>query len=298
MTLRRALICCLVLITSLPAFNASADEGCGPDRNETSCGSVTADQAAGDFHGLIAVKGQPGVLSTAAHSGTKPGCADCVWTLVMLCVGNTPTDPHEQQPCTGAANSRQCRNGQTAFRLYLSTAATTNELVDTLCLGGVDDVIPVGDIAAADVARYLRDVVPPDLVLRTQPPGHALAGLPTYFMVRPPDALRPATLNSGTPGVVETITIAPLSYAWSWGDGSDAFSTDDPGAPYPDGRVTHTYATGGRMHGGVTTQWGATYTVTVDGQTFGPYDATGGQVPHVQTFTLPVATAHSHLVSH
>ena len=75
-------------------------------------------------------------------------------------------------------------------------------------------------------------------------------------------------------------------------------TTDDPGAPYPDGHVTHTYTAAGRMHGSLDAQWGATYTITMAGQTFGPYDATGGLVPRTQEFTLPVATAHSHLVSH
>jgi hypothetical protein len=288
----------VVAALALPAHLASADEGCGPDRNETSCGSVVADQVAGDFHGLIAVKGQPEVLATAAHAGTSAGCGDCVWTLVMMCLANTPTDPHNQQPCVGAGRSLKCRPQQTAFRLYLTTAAATNQLVQTLCLGGIDDVIPIGDIAAADVARYLKDVTPPALVLRSQPPREAIAGLPAYFMVRSPTDLRPTQLNGSAQDIVETITIAPLHYVWSWGDGSSDLQTDDAGAPYPDGHVTHTYASGGTVHGSVTTQWGATYTITTAGQTFGPYDATGGVVPRIQPFTLPVATAHSHLVSH
>ena len=62
-------------------------------------------------------------------------------------------------------------------------------------------------------------------------------------------------------------------------------------------QLTHTYATGGRAHGSVTAQWGASYTITMAGATFGPYDATGGVVPRTQAFDLPIATAHSHLVS-
>ena len=288
----------MVVVALLPGPIANAAANC-PDPTVCNGGTgVTADQVQGEFHGLIAVKGQPDVLAIAARSGTSAGCGDCVWTLVMMCVGNTPVDPHNQQPCVGAARSLRCRPGQTAFRLYLTTDAATNQLVETLCLGGVDDVIPVGDIAAADVGRYLKDVTPPDLVFRFQPPRAAVAGLPAYFMLRTPTDLQPAQLSSSTPGIVETITIAPLHYAWSWGDGSKDLTTDDAGAPYPDGKVTHTYARGGTVHGSVTTQWGATYTITTEGQTFGPYDATGGVVPRTQTFTLPVATAHSHLVSH
>ena len=288
----------LVCTSLVPAVAHAEDPPCF-DRQTGDCvGSVVADPIAGDFHGLIAVAGQPDVLATAAHSGTTAGCGDCVWTLVMMCLANTPVDPHNQQPCTGAGRLLKCRPGQTAFRLYLSTKAATNRLVETICLGGADDVIPIGDIAAADVARYLRDVRPPELLTRFQPPREAIAGLPSYFMVRPPAELRPATLTSATPDIVETITIAPLHYTWAWGDGTGDLTTDDAGAPYPDGHVTHTYATGGRVNIGLTTQWGATYTITTAGQTFGPYDATGGVVPRTQSLTLTVATAHSHLVSH
>jgi hypothetical protein len=298
--MKRLLVVSLLAVSGLyPSMAKAASHGC-PDPNAPDCGvtaGVIADQTQGQFHGLIAVKGQPDVLALAAHSGTTAGCGDCEWTLVMMCLVNTPTDPHNQQSCTAAGNAANCRRGQTAFRLYLTTHAVANELVDTLCLGGTDDVIPVGDIAAADVARYVDDVRPPDLVLRTQPPRTAIAGLATYFMVRPPTDLRPATLTSATQDIAETITIAPLHYTWAWGDGTDNLTTDDAGAPYPDGNVTHTFATGGREQVELTAQWGATYTITTAGQTFGPYDATGGMVPRNQTFALPVATAHSHLVS-
>jgi hypothetical protein len=286
----------VVILVGFSALPVHADSECGGFFNSV-CG-VAGDATQGDFHGLIAVKGQPDILATAAHSGTSAGCGDCVWTLVMMCLGNSPGDPHNQQPCVGAGQSLKCKRGETAFRLYLTTKAVDNELVATLCLGGTDDVIPIGDMAAADVARYLRDVQPPDLVMQTQPPRTAIAGLATYFMVRPPNELQPATLAANPQGIVETITIAPLHYTWSWGDGTDELATDDAGAPYPDGQVTHTYATGGRVHGSVTAQWGATYTITMAGETYGPYDASGGVVPKTQTFELPIATAHSHLVSH
>src|SRR4051812_41874786 len=204
----------LALVAAVVPMSASADGGCGVFARGD-CG-VSASPTQGMFHGLIAVKGQPDVLATAARSGTAAGCGDCVWTLVMMCLANTPVDPHNQQPCVGAARSLRCRPGQTAFRLYLTTGATTNILVETLCLGGIDDVIPVGDIAAADVARYLKDVRPPELVLRSQPPREAIAGMPAYFMLRAPVDLQPTQLTSGAGDIVETITIAPLHFTWSW----------------------------------------------------------------------------------
>jgi hypothetical protein len=241
------------------------------------------------------VNGQPDVLATAANSGTKAGCGDCEWTILLACVFREPGDHDTEHPCTGSMRARQCEPGQSLFRLYLSTDAVQNALVDEICLGSIDDVVPVGDIAAADVGRYLRDVVPPDMRLDVQPPHGVLAGLPAYFTVRPPADLAPT--GFGGPLVTETITITPAEYVWHWGDGSADLVTDDPGAPYPDGNVTHLYRTAGQVDGTLTTRWGATYTITVAGQTFGPYDATGGLVDHVQPFTLTVTAARSHLVS-
>src|SRR3954454_19904035 len=134
----QAALCLTIVLTVAPSTTAIADDACGTVLNPV-CSSVAADRVQGEFHGLIAVKGQRDVLQTAAHSGTAAGCGDCVWTLVMMCLANTPNDPHNQQPCVGAARSLKCRPGQTAFRLYLTTAAVTNELVETLCLGGLDD---------------------------------------------------------------------------------------------------------------------------------------------------------------
>jgi len=231
----------------------------------------------------------------AAHSGTQPGCGDCVWTLVIACVLDSPNDPHNQISCNGAAQGPRCDPGQTAYRLFLTTDAVTNQLVDTLCLGGPGDVIAVGDVAAADVDRYLKDVVPPQMQVTVQPPNGVLAALPAYFQARPPAQLPPQQF--GGPQVIETITITAAHYRWDWGDGTQPLQTDDPGGPYPDGQVTHTYNRSAHLVAHLTTQWSASYTVTVAGQTFGPYDATG-TVQRTQPIRIVVDRARSHLVSH
>jgi hypothetical protein len=241
------------------------------------------------------VPGQPGVLDAAARAGTKPGCGDCEWTLILACPFNLPGQPSDETSCGNAAQARSCRPNQTLFRLFLTTRKVQNLLVDTLCLGGASDVVAVGDIAATDVQRYLDDVVPPPLDLTVQPPNGALAGLPAYFMVRPPDDLAPEPFGGGQ--VTETITIEPAHYSWTWGDGTATTSTDDAGGPYPDGTLTHTYARAGHVRGSLTTQWSASYTINVADRTFGPYDATGGVVPREQVFALTVNAAHSHLVT-
>jgi hypothetical protein len=277
----------------IPPASAHAGPPC-TNAFDPSCHSVSADQVKGDFRGLIMVPGQPGVLDLAAHSGTQPGCGDCVWTLVIACVFDSPNDPHNQISCNGAGQGRRCGKGQTAYRLFLTTDAVTNQFVGTLCLGGPADVIPVSDIAGRDVDRYLRDVIPPAMHVTVQPPNGALSNLPAYFQVQPP-ALQPQQF--GGPRVIETITITPAHYTWDWGDGTEPLETDDPGAPYPDGHVTHTYDRAAHLTVALTTEWSATYTITVAGQTLGPFNATG-TVQHTQRFPLVVDRARSHLVSH
>ena len=291
-----AVLVCLLAAPHLALADGPAPNDCAI-RNVNGCPAapVTADQQQGDFHGLIMVPGQPSVLNTAAHSGTKAGCGDCTWELILACLRNDPSHPENQESCASAVNSPQCGRGQLSFRLYLTTEAVRNQLVDMVCLGNIKDVVPVGDRAALDVQQYLKDVKPPDLALHVAPPKGIPAGLPAYFWVRPPADLTPTPFGNGQ--ITETITIAPQRYDWTWGDGQVSGWTTDAGGPYPTGTLTHTYAKADHYSGHVVTEWGATYTITVAGQTFGPYDATG-TLTRTQLFTTTVLRARSTLVSH
>jgi hypothetical protein len=251
------------------------------------CGGVHANGEQGDFHGVIAITGRPAVFETASHSGTKAGCGDCEWTLIAACPSNDPSNPGHATLCQGATNAPTCRRG-VLERLYLSDADTEYRLVETLCLRKANRVIPIGGIARGDVERYLRNVTPPDLVITTQPRQSTLAGLPTRFRAAPPARLRPAPFGGAE--VRETITIAPIRNDWRWGDG------DATGWVATAPTQTHRYIAGGIERGGLTTQWGATYTITFEGVTLGPYDATGRLTRH-QGFRLPVHTSQPHLTS-
>jgi hypothetical protein len=241
------------------------------------------------------VRDQPDVLDRAAVAGTAAGCGDCVWEIILSCPANLAGAPDDAIACGAASSAPRCRPGQQLYRLYLTTSAVTNRFEGGLCLGDIDEVVPVGNIAAADVERYLRDVVPPAMTITTSPPTGTLVNLPTYFQIRPPGTLKPAPF--GGPEVRETITLEPSAYSWEWGDGSDSGWITDAGAMYPHGTLTHQYSHGGVASGSVTTRWGGRYTITVAGRTFGPYDAIG-TVTREQSFTLAVFTARSQLVSH
>jgi hypothetical protein len=275
----------VILVSWSSGASASPKVDCGSFDTST-CG-VTADPHEGQFHGLIAVSGVPSVLELSARSGTKAGCGDCEWTLIAACPENNPGDPGAAKVCAGAIDAPTWRGG-VLERLYLSDADIEYRLMDTLCLHPADTVIGIGDRAAADVQRYLRDVTPPDLVIDTHPHAATLAGLPTRFHASTPVALHPTPFGTGQ--ITETITITPIRSTWSFGD------TTHTGWVPTDAVQTHRYLTGGVDRGGLITRWGATYTITFDTATYGPYDAVG-QLTRQQGFTLPVHTASPHLTS-
>lgn len=274
-----------VLTLALPTTARAQPPPCS-GRVVSTCGGVTADQSRGDFHGLIAITGHPDVFAMSARSGTTAGCADCVWSLVTACAQSDPGNGGGTL-CHGAVTDPNCRRG-VLERLFLTDSEVTFEYRATLCIRAGEHVVPVGDIARADVDRYLKDVRPPRLIIRTSPRGETLAGLPTYFTaVSPHQAPRPF----GGPQVSEAITIAASRTYWTWGDGQSS------GWTAVSTRQTHRYVHGGIAHGRLTAIWGATYTITFDGATYGPYDATG-QLTRSQDFTLPVDTSSPRLVSH
>jgi hypothetical protein len=259
-----ALAGCAVVATPLPAARG---DGCGTLPSQVGCGA-SADPAAGYFHGVIGVTGQGWVLATSSHAGTRPGCGDCVWTVTLDCPQVSPGDPDYAPACSGLRAGSGCPEGELPFNLYLSTAAVTDELVGRVCLGGSSQIVEVGSDAEADVARYLGAITPPDLLLTRRPHGPTLTGLPTYFTATPPrDGLGPEAF--GGPTVREAITVTPRRMAWQWGDGesSDWLAV---GAT-----VTHRYLAAGTVTVTLTTEWSATYVASFDGQTVGPFDATG-----------------------
>jgi hypothetical protein len=277
-------VAALVALLCISTVAVAAQQGCG-SLAAGQCG-VTRD---GDhFHGALAVTGSPWVLLTSSREGTTPGCGDCIWTVVLACPDESPTDPESLRACASASDSAICRPGRLLYRVYLTTAAFIDRVEGTVCLGGTDQPVPIGDVARIDVDRYLRDVTPPDLDIATRPTEATLAGLPTYFSASTPRTL--AVVRFGGPTITEAITIAPTRVTWRWGDGSE------PTVAPATAVATHAYRHGGVPRGSLATRWAATYTVTYDGQTLGPYDA-DRQLTRRQAFRLPVHTSSPVLVS-
>lgn len=282
-------LCLMVAILALPA-QAEASKGCPVGWQEGTCGAQ-ADPAAGTFHGLIAVTSDASLLEKAAHSGNEPGCGDCVWTVVPDCPNASPDNPGGAGNCATAMQNPLCKKHQSAERVFLSTRTSGFVNEGVYCVGGGSRIVAVGDIARTDVDRYLKNVTPPDLTIRFDP-GTSLAGLPTKVSAEPPGSLRPAPF--GGRGVTETITVSPAREQWQWGDGTaTAFTPTAAGLI----EARHTYASGGHLVAQVATTWGATYTITFQGRTFGPYDA-AGTLSRTQARAVTVATSTPVLVSH
>jgi hypothetical protein len=283
-TLLMAVLVAIIASGVAPALGAPTSACPGVDKS-ASCG-VSAQPGPGQFHGVIAVPGAAWVLAKSARSGTSSGCGDCVWSLALSCPDAVPTDADGD--CVAAGQGEVCDAGQQLYRLLLTTAAVVDVDEGRLCVGGGVEPIAIGDIAQRNAERYLRNARPPNLIVTTQPRSATLAGLRTYFQARTPDSLRPATVSGD--GITETTTMSPVSVVWRWAD--DAASAVLPVTA----TTNHTYQASGVTMITLTTRWAATYTVTYQGVTLGPYNAIG-QLTATQALSLPVRTSSPTLVS-
>lgn len=96
------------------------------------------------------------------------------------------------------------------------------------------------------------------------PPGYALTGMPAYLVTGDEHGLdyqADHTVPVG-PFWFEVAIDATGTTIVDWGDGSDPLVADEPGRPYPEGRVLHTYRDRGRVQVTATDHWTVTFTAT------------------------------------
>ncbi|MGO1593666.1 MAG: hypothetical protein ACTHW1_05215 [Ancrocorticia sp.] len=90
-------------------------------------------------------------------------------------------------------------------------------------------------------------------------------------------------------GQTVTVHLTPESYLWDPGDGSATFTSTDPGGPWPDGKVTHTYLAGAsQISINLTVTWTASFTV---GGTSYPVDGTATSTTQSDSFEVREAEA-------
>jgi len=123
----------------------------------------------------------------------------------------------------------------------------------TFCPGATPDT-PTPTLA--DIRHAFAELPLPAARLVIQPPdGVTLVNFDTNFYTPGP---HPLTRTVTLLGQQVTIRATPASYTWTYGDGASA-TTSDPGAPYPDLRVTHRYAREGAFRPRLATTYEGAY---------------------------------------
>jgi outer membrane biosynthesis protein TonB len=119
-----------------------------------------------------------------------------------------------------------------------------------------------------------------------QPNFQPLINVPVYFWNDMPTAFQSKV---DLIGEVIDVTMRP-SFTWSFGDGSFK-STTDPGLPFPNGKITHTYSNPGTYPIVLVTTWGGTFTHNGVARTI------TGQIRKVTALTITVVAAHTRFMN-
>lgn len=164
----------------------------------------------------------------------------------------------------------------------------------TINIGGIwlrvpDDCQPRISISAVRgaVAEQIRHRMPA-LSPQRQPVGSpALPRLPVIFSSGQEGG--PMTWTDQVAGLSVTTTVTP-EWHWTFGDGGE-MTTAQPGGPWPDTSVSHSYDAKGTYEVSVTTTWDGTFTIAG----VGTFPITG-QVTQEASMQVPVRPARAVLV--
>jgi hypothetical protein len=206
------------------------------------------------------------------------------YTLKPMCgeMQDVPDLCIDRQPCADPP-------GTWMYLVYRSSPGSPNVAWGTVCLDGhtaeTFDLITPGKVFSA-----MKRLTWPRADLVIQPPGgRTLVNFPTNFLTT---TTEPTAQTVALLGHDIEIRATPVGYTWHFGDGED-HEGSDPGAAYPDLRITHVYP-----HAGVTV------TPSVDVTYRGSYRVDDGlwqDIPDTLTVTgtpvdLRILSATPHLV--
>ena len=134
-------------------------------------------------------------------------------------------------------------------------------------------------VAATSIADRLTKLLPTGGVA-FQPAYEPLVHVPVVFWCDLPKIF---TTRFNIVGEVVDVTLRP-SFSWSFGDGS-VMSSTDPGAPYPNGSITHAYLKEGTYLVTLLATWGGTWSNQ------GSIRAVTGQIKTIRVATVKVVSA-------
>jgi hypothetical protein len=136
-------------------------------------------------------------------------------------------------------------------------------------------------VAATSISDRISKALP-TTGIAYQPNFQPLINVPVYFW-----SDMPAVFRSKVDLIGEVIDVVMRpSFAWAFGDGSFK-STTDPGAPFPNGKITHTYSKPGTYPVVLVTTWGGTFAHN------GVERAITGEIRKVTALTITVVAANT-----
>ena len=160
-------------------------------------------------------------------------------------------------------------------------------MIGTVCLGPGEAPISVADIANAVYDEFKN--LPPENEPKFYPSATALVNLPTIFAAGAPSEMSWDNLDVlGFDIRIE----ATASYEWDF-DREVTETFTEPGGPYPDMSVTHTYTTPGQRQVSLVTHWNGQFYIDGDG----PHDIPGTVDKASGPLAVPVQEARSGLVA-
>jgi hypothetical protein len=203
-----------------------------------------------------------------------------------------PMCQETQDVADSCINQQRCQEPPDTFKymVFHSAPGSPNVPWGTVCLDtGTATEFDV--ITPGRVLEEMKELQWPEAELTIEPPdGRTLVNLETNFFTT---TTQPTTQTVTLLGQQVAIEATPIDYTWHFGDG-ESDSGPDPGAPYPELRVTHVYL-----------EAEVTVTPSVDVTYQGRYRVNGGawqEIPETLTVEgsaveLRVLTATPHLVS-
>ena len=206
------------------------------------------------------------------------------YSLLPMCVETQVAEP-------SCINQQQCQEPPDTwkFEVFRTSPGHPNEPWGTVCLD-TDTAEHFDVITPGRVFKAMKTLDWPTAELVIQPPdGRTLVNLKTNFLTT---TTEPTTRTVSLLGHSVDIEATPVGYTWHFGDGAEQ-SGSDPGAAYPDLRITHVYE-----------KAGVTLTPSVDVTYHGRFRVDGGawtDIPEELTVAgapvdLQVLTATPHLV--
>jgi len=201
----------------------------------------------------------------------------------------TSINPISAADCESACVDVYTQDGQLIFEARkgsgpkASTAPKPKAVVKPPVTAPKKKVTPKKSAPVAVAATSLSDRISKSLPtggISYQPNYQPLINVPVYFWNDMPALFRSKV---DLIGEVIDVTMRP-SFTWAFGDGGFT-STTDPGGPYPNGKITHTYSRPGVYPVILITTWGGTFSHN------GIERAITGEIKKTTALTITVVAA-------